>query len=212
MQHKRIPIPDRMSGLPIDPRGYPVPVNVTRDSNGKPNFATNDETVRQLLFKKDRCGICGGKLLRGRWSIGGPGSAFHPDGAFLDPPMHYECAQYAVQVCPYLAMPTFNKSVSKVPPREVGLVKEGIAYNPTVFANRPDLFLIVMYVGQKLTYYDSGFVKSLRPKRPFRTIEYWQEGRKLSEQEGRVASERYMIEQGAMWEAERARSEGNPAR
>ncbi|MCV9964336.1 hypothetical protein OIU34_20830 [Pararhizobium sp. BT-229] len=161
MQQKTVSIPERMRALPIDPRGYPVPVNVTRDRHGKPNFATNDETVRQTLFREDRCGICGEKLLRGRWSIGGPGSALHPDGAFLDPPMHYECAQYAVQVCPYLAMPTYSKSVSKVPPMEVG-----------------------------------------------------QEGRQLDDQDGRAAAERYMVEQDAMWEAERARSDqqGNTAR
>lgn len=206
MKQKNIPIPDRMRDLPIDPRGYPVPVNVTRDRNGKPNFATNDETARQMLFRQDNCGICGGKLLRGRWSIGGPGSALHPDGAFLDPPMHYECARYAVQACPYLAMPTYSKSVSKIAPMGVGPVKGGIAYNPTVFSNRPDLFLLVMYVGQKLTYYDSGFVRSLRPKRPLRSIEYWQDGRQLDEQDGRSSAEQYLREQDAMWEAERARS------
>lgn len=211
MQQRTIPIPDRMRALPLDPRGYPVPVNVTRDRNGKPNFATNDERVRQLLFRKDRCGICGGKLLRGRWSIGGPGSALHPDGAFLDPPMHYECARYAVQACPYLAMPTYSKSVSKVPPLEVGLVKDGIAYNPTVFPNRPDLFLLVMYVAQKLTYYDGDAVRSLRPKRPLRSIEYWQEGRQLNEQDGHRAAEQYLREQDATWEAERVRSQGNAA-
>ena len=34
-------------------------------------------------------------------------SAFHPDGAYIDPPLHYECMRYAMQVCPYLAAPRY---------------------------------------------------------------------------------------------------------
>jgi hypothetical protein len=206
MQQNTIPIPERMRALPIDPRGYPIPVNVTRDRNGKANFASNDGAVRQLLFKEDRCGICGGKLLRGRWSVGGPGSTLHPDGAFLDPPMHHECARYAVQACPYMAMPTYSKSVSKIAPMALGPMKGGIAYNPTVFPNRPDLFLLIMYVGQKLTYDEFGTVQSMKPKRPLRSIEYWREGQQLDEQDGRWAAEKYLRDKNAMWEAERARS------
>ena len=48
------------------------------------------------------CGICGQKLERDVWLIGGPGAAFHEHGAFLDPPMHRGCAIYALMVCPYL--------------------------------------------------------------------------------------------------------------
>lgn len=203
---QNVPVPERMRCLPVDPRGYPVPVNVTRDRNGKPNFAANDESVRQMLFREDRCGICGGKLLRGRWSIGGPGSALHPDGAFLDPPMHYECARYAVQVCPYLAMPAYAKSVSKIEPMSYGPVKGGIAYNPTMFSNRPDLFLLVMYVRQKLSYHEKHVVRSLKPQRPFRSIEYWREGVQIAENEGRVVAERYLQEQNSLWESERART------
>ncbi|MBY3432713.1 hypothetical protein HFN89_00805 [Rhizobium laguerreae] len=203
VQH--VPIPERMRSLPVDPRGYPVPVNVIRDRNGKPNFAANDESVRQRLFTEDRCGICGGKLLRGRWSVGGPGSALHPDGVFLDPPMHYECARYAVQVCPYLAIPSYGKSVSKIQPLSYGTSKAGIAYNPTVFSTRPDLFLLVMYVGHKLSY-EGNAVRSLKPKRPFRSIEYWRDGVQIAESEGRVAAERYLLEQDAVWEAERKRN------
>ncbi|MDW9481854.1 hypothetical protein GOB57_24710 [Sinorhizobium meliloti] len=206
MKHTSVPIPERMRSLPLDRRGYPVPVNVERDRTGKPNFAMNDESVRQRLFKEDRCSICGGKLLRGRWSVAGPGSALHEAGAFLDPPMHYECARYAVQVCPYLALPSYSKSVSPLEPLEAGLVRGGLAYNPTVFPNRPSLFLLVMYVGQKLTHYEGGFVRSLKPKRPLRRIEYWQDGRQLTEQDGREAAMQYMREQDATWEAERART------
>jgi hypothetical protein len=205
-----VPIPERMRSLPVDPRGYPVPVNVARDKNGKPNFAANAETARQRLFKYDQCGICGGKLLRGRWSVGGPGSALHPDGAFLDPPMHHECAQYAVKVCPYLAMPAYGKSVSKIGPMSYGTSKAGIAYNPTVFSTRPALFLLVMYVGQKLSY-EGAAVRSLRPRRPLRTIEYWRDGVQLDDNEGRAAAERYLAEQNAVWEAERERTQRQSA-
>ena len=39
------------------------------------------------------------------WLIGGKGSAFDPRGLYNDPPVCGEAKDYAMQVCPYLAMP-----------------------------------------------------------------------------------------------------------
>jgi hypothetical protein len=68
---KTIKIPARMRHLAIDHRGYPISVTVLVDEAGRPNFTINDEAKRQEIIREDRCPICGDKLLRGRWSVGG---------------------------------------------------------------------------------------------------------------------------------------------
>ena len=98
-----VPIPERMQHLDRDGRGYVIPWTVFRDSKGKAHFTINDENRRQTVIGRDCCPICAAKLLRGRWFVGGPGSAFHERGAYIDPPMHRECVVYALKVCPYLA-------------------------------------------------------------------------------------------------------------
>src|SRR5262245_64789126 len=91
-----VPVPARMLGLRARPAGYVVPWTVFRDSSGRPHFTINDEEKRQHVLALDCCPICSGKLLRGRWFVGGPRSAFDLAGAYIDPPMHMECARYAL--------------------------------------------------------------------------------------------------------------------
>lgn len=43
---KEVPLPERMRGLPRDPRGYPIPANILRDANGVYHFIINDEAKR----------------------------------------------------------------------------------------------------------------------------------------------------------------------
>jgi hypothetical protein len=51
-----------------------------------------------------RCGICGGKIRRGPIAFIGPDDPIrHAEGCFADPWMHLECAQLAMQQCPFLA-------------------------------------------------------------------------------------------------------------
>jgi hypothetical protein len=184
MRWQDVQLPELMKALPKDRRGYPVPANVQVDPDGTPHFAINPEAVRQRLLREDRCSICGTKLLRGRWMVGGPASAFHPDGAYQDPPVHYECGRYALQVCPYLAMPSYTKPVSTktLEQREVEAVS--IVIDPTLIKNRPDPFVMVMYVGQAYTYDPPGFVRTIKPKRPYRKYEFWSDGKQLSDEEG----------------------------
>src|SRR6478672_2277487 len=104
-------IPERMLHLKIDERGYAIPWGVVVDDNGTAHFAINDHVVRRRSITEDLCGLCGHKLFRGRWFVGGSKSAFHEHGAFIDPPMHSECAHYALQVCPYLAAPRYTREI-----------------------------------------------------------------------------------------------------
>lgn len=176
-----VAIPHRMQRLERDRRGYPIPVAVYRDSTGRAHFTINDEAKRQALIAGDRCPICGGKLLRGRWFVGGPQSAFHSLGAYIDPPMHNECAHYALQVCPYIAAPNYARRIdaNTLPPGE-----RRILIDNTTIPARPDYFVAVMTTGQiNMKVSGTDFVQYIQPRRPYSRIEFWRHGQHVGEQE-----------------------------
>jgi len=146
------------------------------------------------MIARDLCSICGKTLLRGRWFIGGPRSAFHKRGAYIDMPTHAECAHYALRVCPYLAAPSYAREVGK---RKAEAVKAGvIAIDPTMIPERPLLFVALMAVGQSMTG-SNGFQSYVKPHRPYRKIEYWQHGEQLPDALGRMLATDFMKEDAA---------------
>lgn len=186
---KSAPLPREMERLPKDRRGYPIPVLVLRDTDGRPHFTINDERTRHRLLHEDRCGICGGKLLRGRWFVGGPASALDPKGAYFDPPMHRGCAVYALQVCPWLAAPHYERTIEartlnpdKMPTGMVGLIDR------TQIPDRPVLFVAVMAIGTLTNREDGPLIEYIRPKRPYRAVEFWRAGQRLPEDDADVIS------------------------
>lgn len=185
-----LPIPSRMSALDRDVRGYPIPWGVMVDNDGLPHFAINLEERRHEMVKRDLCSICGGKLFRGRWFVGGALSAFHEHGAFIDPPMHSECAHYAIQICPYLAAPRYAK--------EIGLAKIKGRKHPnmllidnTMIPGRPtgDIFVLLMATGQ--VAFDN---LNTKPKLPYSSIEFWRHGLRIPDAEGYASVEQALAE------------------
>jgi hypothetical protein len=169
-------IPDRMKHLEKDHRGYPIPWTVFRDNDNKPHFTINDTLKVMRCKSEDLCAICGFKLLRGRWFVGGPGSAIHPNGAYIDPPLHHECMTFAVCTCPYLISAKYTKRIDSGtldPAKAKGVVA---FLDPTLDPTRPKLFIAVMAIGQNET--PNGY---LVPKRPYRRMEFWKDGVLLGE-------------------------------
>ena len=166
-----IAVPDRMKHLERDPRGYPIPFIVFRDSDNKPHFTINDQHKGMRCRHNDLCPICGRELLRGRWFLGGPMSALHPRGAYIDPPLHHECMRFAVQTCPYLVNQKYTKRIDG---NTLDMAKApGVLtlIDPTLDPTRPKIFVAAMAVGQ--TYTDNGYVV---PKHPYRGLEFWRDG------------------------------------
>lgn len=103
-----VPIPPGLDQRPKDDRGYPVTyVTLLDPDTGKPDFTTISGEAILRCIQGDLCGLCG--LPNGGNGfpyafIGGPLSCEHQN--FLDPPMHVACAEYAMQVCPHLAIKT----------------------------------------------------------------------------------------------------------
>ena len=169
-------IPDRMKHLERDQRGYPIPWTVFRDNDNRPHFTINDTLKVMRCTREDLCAICGVKLLRGRWFIGGPKSALHPNGAYIDPPLHHECMQFAARTCPYLIS---SKYIGRLDAKTLDPAKaKGVVafQDSTMDPTRPSLFVAVMTVGQSMT--ENGY---LVPKRPYRKMELWRNGQMLRE-------------------------------
>lgn len=180
-----VSIPPRMRHLPLDPRGYPIPHGIYVDSVTKrPHFTVNDEAVRQQTIREDICAICGSKLFRARWSVGGPLSAFHPQGSYIDPPMHLECMTYALQVCPYLAAPNYARRIDESTMTDEEKFRAGVISDPTMIPTRPKVFVAIMHVGQKLISKTPGMVNYIKPNKPFRQTQYWSKGQRLPDKEG----------------------------
>jgi hypothetical protein len=171
-----VPIPDRMRHLELDRRGYPIPWNLYRDPDGRAHFQINDHVLNAKALAEDLCPICGTKLFRGRWFVGGPLSAFHPDGAYFDAPMHHECATYALQVCPWLAAPRYMSRIDDktlAPDDPVGVL-----IDHTQIPTRPEIFVSAMATGQILKG------THIIPRRPFARVEFWRGGARIPDSEG----------------------------
>jgi hypothetical protein len=182
---RKVEVPVRMRHLPRDPRGFPIFAMAFRDSTGRAHFTINDETERMRMIHEDCCSVCGKKLLRGRWFIGGEKSAFHPRGVYLDPPMHAECARYALRVCPYLASPSYDKLIHGATMRDgsATLIDPTSIVSPsTADEVRPVLFVAVLARGQRTRMTEGGCV--IKPSRPYIRVEYWQHGYELAAQQG----------------------------
>lgn len=194
---EQVEVPIWMRKLPKDRRGYPIPHIVKVDNQGRPHFTINEESKRQEVIKKDQCSICGSKLLTRRASIGGPAAAFHPHGAFIDTPMHLECARYALQVCPYLAAPHYTKRIEDKTFNYEKNTSEIIAMDPTMDPKRPILFCMVIHTGQRKimgNILGLQYVQYIKPKRPYFAIEYWREGEQLTNEDGEGLAKQALLQ------------------
>lgn len=93
-----IELPEKLKDRPTY-RGYVVPATVLWRGN-IPDFKVTDTTMWRNVVMLRLCAICGKRLEAKKYLIGGPKCAEYL--AFFDPPMHRECALYALRVCPFL--------------------------------------------------------------------------------------------------------------
>jgi hypothetical protein len=165
-----------MQHLPRDRRGYPIPAGVWRDDQGTPHFTINDEAKRVLMVHDALCPICGTKLNPVKWFVGGPGSAFHANGWYFDPPMHRMCMHYALKVCPYLAMPEYTKRIDARTVREPQPATR-IFLDRTQDPQRPLVFVAVSTATVIVKW------PHIKPERPYINVEFWRGGKQITRKE-----------------------------
>lgn len=99
-----IEIPERLKNRPLY-RDLPVPfVAASSDDadgqeGGVVSFKRDDSKRWALCVERKLCAMCGEKLDYWIAFIGGEDSV--EQRRFQDPPMHVECAEYALAVCPF---------------------------------------------------------------------------------------------------------------
>jgi hypothetical protein len=172
-------IPLLMRNLPLDRRGYPIPIVVLRDTENAPHFTINNSEIAWRAAKEKRCAICGSDLMKARyWFIGGPLAAYHERGGYADGPVHKTCGIYAMQVCPYLAVPSYAKRIEG---RTLERHKSPMVafVDQTMLPDRPPLF--VMARAKKYDVYQSGPAFRLKPQRPWDEILFWRDGEQIDQ-------------------------------
>lgn len=174
-------IPPRIAKLPVDGRGYPIPWNVLIGKDRMPIFTANDSIKHSIAFRNNLCPICGEGLDPIRWFIGGPLSAFDPHGWYMDLPVHQECAEYALQVCPYLACRKYVHRVDIIDPENL---PEGLLLiDHTQIPGRPKVFVAVASRITEVRFNPPPMLVHVRPGRPYLEIQYWN-GVRLPGEEG----------------------------
>ena len=186
-------MPPRIAQLPQDHsrRGMPVPYTVLRNpgsviKNGitRPtieyHFAVNDHLRSMDCADNKLCTICGKHLQDDHWAIGGPISAFMPEGVFADLPIHHECGKYALQVCPYLAVPSYTKlkDVQKMAD------KTGLAMNNISTGNTRVPFFVFVKLNHYSIRKPDLLVKPIRITPPvYHAVQYWHQGEQITPEE-----------------------------
>jgi len=158
-----------------------IPWNVLIGVGGAPIFTCNDERKHWTALTFELCPLCGEANGREMWFVGGPRSAFDPDGWYIDLPSHQECAEFALQTCPYLAAPRYEGRIDLPDPSKVA--GHAVFIDETLIPERPSLFVAVACTrieftraGPRLPY--------VRPVKPWLGIQYWRQGERLSDAEG----------------------------
>lgn len=171
--------PPSMRTLERDPRGYPIPFIVLRDRSGAAHFPVSDVRRVNSCLTKRLCGICGKRLDRTCWFVGGDRCFTHPAGAFVDPPSHWECAIYALSVCPFLAAPSYSRRIDgrKLNPGEMP-IGTTVVKETTMPDTRPDLFGLGETTAFRVTNLAPGSWV-LAPE-TWEYVEYWAKGERAA--------------------------------
>lgn len=133
-----IPMPERITRLPISPAGFPVPWFVQWFDNGQPcdfgqgvpDFRVADQRKLVAAVKQNRCYVCGEQLGQFKAFVIGPMCAINR--TIAEPPNHRDCAIFSATACPFLSRPRMKRNTKDIPGEAVDAPGFGIKRNPGV--------------------------------------------------------------------------------
>lgn len=142
-------IPDFLKHLPVH-RGYPVPYFVPKDENGvyQLKYASGEKMGNCLKYHK--CCVCFKPLVdKDYWFISGPmGVQSQTDS---HPPMHRNCAEYSLQVCPHLFFEKTHRTTDEANAQPFQITQKPKEF----FLVRAKKFVVINYLGSKIIKYSS---------------------------------------------------------
>jgi hypothetical protein len=103
IKRSEIPIPLHMQGLPVTEGGYLKPWFVKGD-----DFRVTDGDKAGLSVMKKACWICGNSFTAPVYAMVGDATSAVVR-IYREPPCHKECAEYAMQVCPFILYPNAKR-------------------------------------------------------------------------------------------------------
>lgn len=138
--HPNMPaLPPRMTRLPLDHRGYPVPWFVAwMNPDGSPaprGKGTPDHRVVaggaiETALNLKTCWLCGEPLGAFKTFVIGPMCAVNRISS--EPPSHHDCADFAARACPFLTRPKQRRRTNDLPEEGSAAAGVTIERNPGV--------------------------------------------------------------------------------
>lgn len=108
----KVEMPARFKRLPVDSRGYPVPMFV-KIIDGVPDFRVVRTEWVVACAKYDFCWLCGERLGRHKAFVIGPMCTINR--VTSEPPSHLDCARFAVKTCPFMLNPERIRNEADLP-------------------------------------------------------------------------------------------------
>jgi hypothetical protein len=165
-------IPFRLSRRPRDQRGFVIPFAQFIKADGTPDFRVMDERRTALAVRRRLCGLCGEPMRGDVYFIGGPLCV--ENGFFYDPPLHDECARYAIQTCPHLA-----RAKGRYAPTP-DLYEKGVVLIAGAMdvSKKAEWFGLMRSTGYQSGYSDEGMLV-IKANMPWVSVEHWRDGGRI---------------------------------
>jgi len=165
-------MPERLSARPRDKRGLPIPYSV-KMIDGLPDFRVTDARRWRLCIDCRQCALCGRLVKHSLWFVGGPLCERHR--LFQDPGMHRTCAEFALRVCPFLAMSKAHYSnLERRPPPPGMAVIAG-----TEDMEKPDRFMLGAASNYRVVVVEGvPFIEAT----PWLALHWWKDGQRVPEE------------------------------
>jgi hypothetical protein len=164
-------IPFRLSRRPRDARGFVIPFTQFIKPDGTADFRVMDDDHTRKAVRRRLCSLCGDQMRGDVWFVGGPKCV--DNGYFYDPPMHRECALYALQTCPHLAR-TKGK-YAPVPDRIEGAALMIVGEMDT---KKAEWFGLMRSTGYTHGRSQTGML-TIKANLPWVSLERWRDGRPI---------------------------------
>jgi hypothetical protein len=164
--------PPEVAHLPVCPhRDLPVPFIAETGPDGTGHFTILDDARARQCLKYRLCAMCGrpmGRLV----SLIGDVVSLHPDGFFIEPPVHERCGELAFAgLCPFLSRervprrpPEDGVAVVGMLPGELAGIGREVAKRPLIMAVTPRyrVLWVPSHAGSPVMAYQAGPVERVR--------------------------------------------------
>ncbi len=162
----------KVAAMPRDPRGIPIPANVSYESRtGKPIFAITDPIKEIELFCSQKCAVTGTLLdTADVWFVTTPDLAFVPFGLLMEASMCGEAKDFTLRVCPYFGIRNYERLTDN----QAKAIAPKLSAGSTDIGNlAPAEFVAVKVTG----FRGEPTAEGMRylPSRHYASIEFWKE-------------------------------------